>query len=223
MSITDIGNTLLRFVKSSLTNLLVFVILLISTEAKHAQGAIILFGDPAVGSGTATSKTYTESGVRFQVVAPPGKLLYHDIGRVGSLITHSVPTNGTPHGEFKGSAYYANYVVISMVDSNTFGLASVDLADSYAPSSIAQTIEFNGYKMDGSIVTNSFTTAGGGISRFEEFNFTAEFSSDLTKVEIPSYIWAMDNLVIVPEPSTITFFIVGLGAYTGWFWKKRRV
>ena len=83
-------------------------------------------------------------------------------------------------------------------------------------------MQFIGFKFDGSMVTNTFVTPGSGASTFTTYTFGSEFVTDLAKVEIPSRTWAMDNLVVVPEPGTVTIFIVGLGTCAGWFWRKRR-
>ena len=77
----------------------------------------------------------------------------------------------------------------------------------------AVTVHFIGYRSDGSIVTQDFTTdgiidgTGPGVD-FQTFHFGQEFSG-LTRVEIPTFGWSLDNLVVVPEPSTVALAIAG--------------
>jgi hypothetical protein len=61
-------------------------------------------------------------------------------------------------------------------------------------------VDFVGYHPDGSTVTNTFL--GSGIA-FRTFGFGPEFSN-LSRVEIPSISWSLDNLVVaVPEPGVL--------------------
>ena len=90
-----------------------------------------------------------------------------------------------------------------------FGLTSVDLAE-YSTLFANQpvTITFVGYYSDGGTVSQSFTTDGiidgtGPLADFQTFNFNSKDWSGLTRVEVPSFGWSLDNLVInVPEPSS---------------------
>jgi hypothetical protein len=59
-------------------------------------------------------------------------------------------------------------------------------------------------------VSQTFTVGGGGSTTFHTFLFNADFALGLTRVEIPSAAWAMDNLIWIPEPSTASLFLVGL-------------
>ena len=97
----------------------------------------------------------------------------------------------------------------SFLNGAIFGLVSVDLADPVSPSSSALNITFNGYKSDGSMVSQTFTTPGSGSS-FQTYFFNSFFATDLVRVEMPSSAWAMDNLVFVPEPSAGSFLLAGL-------------
>lgn len=182
--------------------------------------SVITFDNPPLISGARSYRNYYENGMWFRVQAPLGKPLYDDMYRMG-IIVGSIPHNGTPHMEFAPSGSYGNYVVFSLLSSNTFGLGSVDLADNFSPSSINRSIEFNGYKLNGSVVTNIFTTPGGGATNFQTFNFSTDFNSDLIRVEMPISVWAMDNLVIVPEPATTGLMVAGLMAFAGLIKRKR--
>jgi hypothetical protein len=99
----------------------------------------------------------------------------------------------------------------SFLNGAPFGLVSVDLADPVAPSLSPIGITFNGYRADGSMVSQTFTTPGSGSS-FQTHFFNPVFASDLVRVEMPSPAWAMDNVVWVPEPTTWTLLLLGGGA-----------
>jgi len=99
-------------------------------------------------------------------------------------------------------------------DSTTFNLVSVDLAEYSTVVPDARTVPFVGYREDGSSVAAFFTTDGiidgtGPLEDFQTFYFGPEFSN-LTRVEVPTYGWSMDNLVIaIPEPSTGLLAVAG--------------
>ena len=90
----------------------------------------------------------------------------------------------------------------------------------------AVTVHFIGYRSDGSIVTQDFTTdgiidgTGPGVD-FQTFHFGPEFSS-FTRVEIPTFGWSLDNLVVVPEPATWSLIILGAVVATILCWKAGR-
>ena len=80
-------------------------------------------------------------------------------------------------------------------------------------------IEFVGYASNGNIVTTEFTTDGifygtGAANDFETFYFNKEFS-DLVRFEVPSYGFALDNLVffdVIPEPGVGALLALGAGS-----------
>jgi hypothetical protein len=101
------------------------------------------------------------------------------------------------------------------VDGSLFDLLSVDLADPLAPSLSPISIVFNGFRADGSAVSQTFVVGGGGSSSFTTFQFNSSFS-DLVRVEIPSPAWAMDNLVYyIPEPCSTSLLLIGLACLLG--------
>ena len=105
-----------------------------------------------------------------------------------------------------------------------FSLMSVDLAEYSTVVPDAVTVHFVGYRVDGSIVTQDFTTDGiidgtGPLQDFQTFQFGPEFSG-LSRVEIPTFGWSLDNLVVVPEPSTFALLIAG--APVVWALRRRR-
>ena len=62
--------------------------------------------------------------------------------------------------------------------------------------------------------------APGPLQDFQTFYFGQEFSG-LTRVEIPTFGWSLDNLIVaVPEPSTFALLIAG--APVLWVLRRRR-
>ena len=56
------------------------------------------------------------------------------------------------------------------------------------------------------------------VDDFETFHFGPEFSN-LTRVEIPTFGWSLDNLVVVPEPET--WGLILLGAFVATILSRR--
>jgi hypothetical protein len=126
------------------------------------------------------------------------------------------PDNGTSYLAFENSLAKLQYVVFARSPGGIgfeFGFVSVDLADPVAPSLSPIDITFNGFKADGSMVSQTFTVGGGGSTAFQTFSFSPDFAHSLLRVEIPSPAWAMDNLVWIPEPSSTTLLLLGLLAF----------
>ena len=133
---------------------------------------------------------------------------------IGPPITSpsNVPYNSTPYMIFRQQLSPDNYVTIAFTGGVGFGLASVQLADPSSPSLTVLPITFLGFRADGSTVSQTFTTPGGGANSFLTYNFSSSFASGLTSVQIDSTRWAMDNLVFtIPEPSTIDLGCLGFG------------
>jgi hypothetical protein len=187
--------------------LIMLSIALASAAGAQAQGTIT-FDAHAGWSGT----DYSELGMRFQVVIPPGATS-HD-GMAITLGADNTPRDGTPFMGFFQQYNPDDYVAIGLSDGSAFGLTSVLLADPTSPSLSPVSISFLGFKMDGSTITNTFTTPGNGASTFQSYEFGSVFASGLTSVDILAPRWAMDNLAFsVPEPSTIALTGLGLLAF----------
>jgi hypothetical protein len=113
------------------------------------------------------------------------------------------PDDGTPSiltgaGESLG---------FNFTSGSLLGLVSVDLA-SFSTGFPNYTVNFVGYYTDGSTITTMFS--GSGIN-FQTYYFGSDWSSGLTRVEIPDNTWSLDNLVVaVPEPGTGALFALGL-------------
>jgi hypothetical protein len=114
--------------------------------------------------------------------------------------------------------------MFNFANGSVFSVLSVDLAEYSTVVPDAVTVEFIGYHPDGSTVTTSFTTDGiidgsGPLADFQTFHFTG--FTDLTRVEIPTYGWSLDNLVVsVPEPASGT--VLALGGLLLGAWRLRR-
>ena len=105
-------------------------------------------------------------------------------------------------------------------------MVSVDLAEYSTVVPNAVTVPFIGYRADGSVVNASFTTDGiidgtGPIADFQTFHFGPEFVN-LTRVEIPTFGWSLDNLVVVPEPGAWSLIILGAVVATILLRNRRR-
>lgn len=113
-----------------------------------------------------------------------------------------VPDNGTAYI----AAAVGDSLAFSFQDNSLFGVASVDLA-AYSTVRPNTAIHFVGYQADGSTLTTIVERQG---INFETHYFGPEWSSGLTRVEVPFPLWSMDNLVVViPEPSTAALLVTG--------------
>jgi hypothetical protein len=147
---------------------------------------------------------YDESGMQF---TPNG--LGDSFVRSGGGISF-YPENGTAYLQ----AGLGSTLMFSFTNGSFFDLVSVDLAEYSTVVPDARTVPFIGYRPDGSIVSTSFTTDGiidgtGPVADFQTFYFGPEFSG-LSRVEIPTYGWSLDNLFVsVPEPSSFALLLAG--------------
>jgi hypothetical protein len=170
----------------------------------------------ASGQGTITfdahnnwvGTNYAESGMAFRLIIPQGSSIDYFGITYGAGNT---PSDGTPYMQWFRQNNPYNYVSLRLTNGSTFGLTSVWLADPTAPSPSQVLIGFVGFKADGSTVTNTLTTPGNGADYFLTYQFTPDFASSLTSVEIDATRWAMDNLVfVIPEPGTGSLLALGL-------------
>lgn len=171
-----------------------------------AQG-MVTFDQPWLSNGTVYYNQYFDSsGIELRLAdlgQPDANLVRIGVGLAGH------PNNSTPHIEFDNYLNIQQHTTIFQTNGSPFGLTAVDLADPVAPSLAPVSITFNGYRADDSMVSQTFTTLGSG-SAFQTFYFGSDFAFGLTRVEIPSSAWAMDNLVFVPEPGAGVLLGLGL-------------
>jgi len=141
------------------------------------------------------------------------------------------PGGGIPQLPENGTAYLqaalSQSLTFSFTNGVVFGLSSVDLAEYSTVVSNAVTVQFIGHRVDGSTVTGGLTTDGiidgtGPLADFQTFQFGPEWSG-LSRVEIPTALWSLDNLVVsIPEPGTWALLILGSVLAGCRFWKRRR-
>src|SRR6266545_1442190 len=161
----------------------------------HARGQetiLVTFdGPPDIPPGADYgTRGYKESGMSFE-----GRF-----GRVGV-------DDGSEHRSWfpdDGSIYpYAalgDSLKFSSINGAVFDAVSIDLAEFSTFYQTPLTVRFVGYHPDGSTVTTNFTTDGvidgtGPLADFETFYFDQEWTN-LARVEIPTYGWSLDNLVV---------------------------
>ena len=116
--------------------------------------------------------------------------------------------------------------MFGLYDGSAFDMFAVELAEYSTVRPEAVTVRFVGYRADGSTVTTNLTTdgifdGGGPVADFQTFYFGPEFSN-LTRVEIPTYGWSLDNLVVsIPEPGTGALMILGVALVGLRFFKRK--
>lgn len=127
-------------------------------------------------------------------------------GRVWSNSPSALPANGTPYLNTSSG----DSLVFSFEDGSLFGVFAVDLAG-YSKVVPEATIHFVGYRSDGSTVAADVERHG---IQFQTYYFGSDWSSGLTRVEIPLPLWSLDNLVVsIPEPAVGAIFLTGALAF----------
>jgi len=182
--------------------------------ARTAAGTILLtVALAASGQGTTTvtfdqwpsfsrAQNYSEQGVWFHVVSTNGVPV--------SQMTEepSGGANGSPYMLFNRLSGTGDYVTISLGSGGEFGVASIDLANRFGTAD-GRFATFGGYRANGQRV--STTVDLGVFSNFTTYQLGPGFSSGLTRLEVSSADWMMDNLALsVPEPGWGCLFVLGL-------------
>jgi len=138
---------------------------------------------------------YVESAMWFRPIVQGTSF-----ARTGGGIP-GLPEDGTAYLQSIGGT-----LMFSFTNGSLFNLDSVDLAEYSTVVSNAVAVRFVGYHPDSSTVTMDWTTDGiidgsGPLADFQTFGFRGSFTG-LSRVEIPSYGWSLDNLIVsIPEPS----------------------
>jgi hypothetical protein len=184
----------------SLSTTLFLAIATLTSAVCFGQGTLqITFDGPPLqppGSDFLVQQ-YFESGMYFR--SPPGS---DGFARTWTGLPPEWPNNGTPYL----SAGAGDSLAFSFANESSFGVASVDLAG-FSTGAPDYTVDFVGYRSDGGTISTSFS--GTGVD-FQTYYFGSDWSSGLTRVEIPNYGWSLDNLVVaVPEPSANALLIIG--------------
>ena len=203
-------------------NLLVAIgTLLLSLCVASAQGTFqritVTFDGPPLQppSSDYTLQYYSESGVWFRPL--PGT---DGFGRMGTSPPLGWPDDGTAYVH----AALGDSLMFGLDDGSSFDPVSVDLAEYSDVVRDPVTVHFVGYREDGTVVTEDIRTAGifnGVAPVFTNFSFSPSFSR-LTRVEVPTIAWSLDNLrLFVPEPGTGALLVVG-AALLGMRFLKRK-
>jgi len=184
----------------------ILILMLCCFAQCYGQGTLqITFdGPPVVGSGAAIGvQQYSESGMLFKPIG-------FNSGRVGINPTGGRPDDGTAYLQ----AAITQSLMFSRVNGSLFSLISVDLAEYSTFFQSPLTVHFVGYKLDGSTITTDLITDGiidgtGSLTDFQMFYFDKEWA-ELTRVEIPTSLWSLDNLVVsIPEPTSGILLAIG--------------
>ena len=177
-----------------------------SLHVCYGQGTMTVTfdGPPAFLSGDLFWR-YQESGM--SIIATTNQQGYGGFSRIGPSF---------PDSAYNGTSYirtWTSYLEVTSLSGSPFGLSSVDLAEYNHTVPNPVTVQFVGYRADGSTVTTSFTSDGiiglPTTPDFQTFYFGPEFNN-LIRLEIPPVQASLDNLVFsIPEPATGSLMIVG--------------
>jgi len=189
-----------RLMNIKITVLLLAFVCFVRSALGQGTMLIMFEGPPFLAPGTGVVATnYYEAGMSFRPV--PGSFGFN---RLGTPTDPRPPNNGTSFVQ----AALGESLTFSLTNGSSFNAVSVDLAG-YSTVVPDATIQFVGYRADGSTVTTSVDRHG---ITFETYFFGKDFS-DLIRVEIPtaSATWSLDNLVVsVPEPNALTLCLIGI-------------
>lgn len=105
--------------------------------------------------------------------------------------------------------------MFSFTNGSVFDVNSVDLAEYSTAFQSPVTVHFIGYRSNGTTVTTDLTTDGiidgtGPLKDFQTFNFQG--FTGLSRVEIPTALYSLDDLVVfynVPEPTSCALLLAG--------------
>lgn len=202
------GRLVIRLILAARNSALLGAIYSVCSVSCLGQGTVrIRFeGPPAFPPGAGILvQQYGESGVWFTPIAGTD-----GFGRRWAGDSRDPESGSTAYLQ----AILGDSLSFRSISGSTFDLFSVDLAEYSTVVPDAVTVRFVGYRQDGSIVTTDITTDGimdgtGPLADFQTFSFGPEFSS-LTRVEIPTDGWSLDNLVVsIPEPGTWALLLAG--------------
>ena len=190
--------------------LAVVLVFMAGTRFSHGQSTLITFDGQATNTAVSV-QSYSEGGILFSPIGSmtPG----NTFTRVGSMGPLAQAENGTAYVR----AGQGQSLSFSFTNGSVFSLNSVDLAEYSTVVGGTATVHFVGYFANGSTIVQDLTTDGiidgtGPITDFQTFTFRGW--DNLTRVEIPTYGWSLDNLVVtpLPEPGTIGLGVLGVAA-----------
>lgn len=115
------------------------------------------------------------------------------------------------------SAYYSlngASLTMSKIDSSPFSLVTIDAAQVFTTLDFSLELSIIGELEGGGVVTTVLSTAPGGADTFAKYSLPSSFTN-LLSVEFvggniyPENEFAIDNIVVIPEPST--WAMMGIG------------
>ena len=175
---------------------------LLSILSSISSATTVTFDPPPCGTCQYGVSQYNENGVSIS----------------GSFAHYGMQT-GYPYNSSTGAINLLinDYIHIELSNGGLFSLSSVDLAEySTVFSGDNRAITFIGQSNSHGTVTQTFITDGivdgiGGQDDFQHFLFSPQFS-DLLYVDVNTYLFSMDNLVVnpVPLPGSLWLFISGI-------------
>jgi hypothetical protein len=176
------------------------LILLLPHSVAGAKIGIQFDGQPAVAAGTVVKVSeYFEAGMWFRPISPGTQF-----GRVATNFADY------PNGR---SAYInaaeGETLALSFTNGSVFDFRAVTLAE-YTTNIPSVTVQFVGYRNDGSIVSTTLQTDPDrewteDYHGFEAFYLDWRGFTNLIKVEIPTSGWSIDTIVVIPKtPPRIT-------------------
>jgi len=124
---------------------------------------------------------------------------------------------GPPQAPDNGTAYLqasqGDSLTFTYYDAPAFSVVSVDLAG-YSTVVPDTTIHIVGHRADGSTITTDVERHG---IIFQTYSFGPDWSG-LTRVDIPTYGWSLDNLVvsILPFAPTLRVQLTAQGVVLAW-------
>jgi hypothetical protein len=185
---------------------LIAVVSILSQAPARAQSDLTMtFDGPPIqppGSDYGISN-YTEQGMSFSPLFPG-----YQFGRVAANPVSFFPDDGSAYLH----AALTDSLLFRFGNGLPFDLVSVDLAEYSTVVPNPVTVHFVGYRSDGSTVSTDLTTDGiidgtGPLADFQTFYFGKDWTH-LARVEIPTFGWSLDNLVVsTPEPQASSFML----------------
>jgi hypothetical protein len=144
---------------------------------------------------------YSEAGVWCRPIGTVGPGNGFELNSGGDALW---PENGTTYAQ----AALGDSLIFSFTNGSVFNLVAVDLAGYSEIRPGPTAVHFVGYRHDGTVVTSDPVASG---LVFQTYYFDSSFSG-LDRVEIPTYGWSLDNLILsqgVPEPNVSAVFVGG--------------
>jgi hypothetical protein len=138
---------------------------------------------------------YQEAGMLFKPLGPIDTAPPFRLTRNGGGLSF-YPDNGTAYLQSASG----DSLEFLPTDRTLFDLISVDLAEYSTVFTLPKSVTFLGFKANGQMVAQTFTTDGiidgtGPVQDFQTFSFSPRWKH-LVRVEVQPNLYSLDNLVI---------------------------